>query len=237
MLESWCSMDQRLELLVGESNLNNIKKLNVLVLGIGGVGGYVCEGLVRSFINSITIVDKDIIDISNINRQIIATTSTVGLNKVDVMEKRINDINPSVKVNKFNLLINERSLEEIFSKEYDYVVDCIDDVKAKMAVIKYCSENNINLIVSTGTGNKLDPSKLYITTLDKTSYDPLAKVLRVNLKKQGVNSKVVCLSSKEEPIKNDAGVIASNAFVPSSAGLLITSYIINCVINKNKQIS
>lgn len=225
-------MEKRLNLLLGNENLEKVKKLNILVFGVGGVGGFVVESLTRSFINSITIVDFDTIDISNINRQIIATTSSIGLNKVDVLEKRIKDINPSIEVFKYKELVTNENIDMFFNREYDFVVDCIDDVKAKLSIIEKCQKSNIKIITSTGTGNKLYPDKLKITTLDKTSYDPLSKILRTSLKKMHLSTKVVCVSSIEEPKKNDTNIIGSCAFVPSVAGLLITSYIINSTISQ-----
>ena len=226
-------MDSRLELLVGKTNLEKIKDVNVLVVGLGGVGGYVVESLTRSFINSITIVDKDIVDISNINRQIIATTKTIGKSKVEAFENRIREINPSIKVYAYNMEITSSNIDTIFDKEYDYVIDCVDDIEAKISLIKECNKRNIKQVIATGTGKKLDASKLYITTLDKTSYDPLAKVLRYKLRKLGISTKIVCTASKEESVETTSNVIPSNSYVPSTAGLLITSYIINDIINKN----
>lgn len=224
-------MKERLNLLINEDNLKKVSKLNILVFGVGGVGGFVVESLTRSFINSITIVDYDTIDISNINRQIIATTTTIGKNKVDILESRIKDINPNIEIIKYQTKVKKENIEMFFEKKYDFVVDCIDDINAKIAIIEKCQTDNIQLIISTGTGNKLDPTKLMITRLDKTCYDPLAKKLRNSLKKLNLSTKVVCISSSEEAKKNSTNIIGSCAFVPSVAGLFITSYIINSTIS------
>lgn len=222
-------MFDRLETLIGCDKLDLIKSKKIIVFGCGGVGGYVIEGLVRSGIENITIVDYDKVDITNLNRQIIALHSTIGKDKTEVIRERILDINSNCNVNVLNKKISVDDINNINLEDYDYVVDAIDDVKVKVELIKYSQEHNIKLITSTGTAKKLHPEMLGITTLDKTSYDPLAKKLRTLLKGYNLN-KVCVLASKEEPIiKGNA--LGSSAFVPSVGGLLIASYIINDIIS------
>ena len=219
----------RLETLIGHDNLEKITSKNILVIGIGGVGGYVVESLIRSGISNITIVDYDVVDSSNINRQIIALDETIGLNKVDVFERRIRSINKDCIVKKLKLKLNNSNKDEILSNEYDYIIDCCDDVSAKKIIIKYCIDNNIKLISSMGTAKKMDPSKLEVTTLDKTFNDPLARIMRKYVKDLKTNKKIMVLSSREVPIKCEN--LGSNSFVPATAGLMISAYVINNIIN------
>lgn len=222
----------RLEKVIGKENLNNLKNKSVLILGCGGVGGYVVESLARSGIGTLILVDFDVIDESNINRQIIALTSTIGKNKVDVFEERIKDINKDCKVIKINKFIDENNINELFDYNIDFFVDACDAVPTKKAVIKECLKRKIKFISSMGTGNKLDPSKLEITDIRKTINDPLARIIRKFVKDEKINSKILVLSSKEIPIKTGESTPGSTAFVPSSAGLLISSYIVNYFIKK-----
>ena len=216
----------RLEKIVGNENIDNFSKKCVLVLGVGGVGGYVVESLARSGIGKIIIVDFDTIDESNINRQIIALTSTIGRKKVDVLEERIQEINSECVIVKNSNFINENNIEELFSDNIDFFVDACDTVAVKTMVIKKCIEKNIPFISSMGTGNKLDPSKLEIMDIRKTVNDPLARILRKYVKDEKINKKVMVCSSTELPIKVGTRTPGSSAFVPASAGLLIGSYII-----------
>lgn len=220
----------RFESLVGLEKFNEIKNKKILVVGVGGVGGYVVESLARCGIENITIVDYDVIDFSNINRQIIALNSTIGLNKVDVLEDRIHDININCKVTKYKMFLDDDTKDKILNNSYDYIIDCCDDVNAKKLLIKYCVDNNIKIVSSMGTANKLDPTKLEIVDLRKTINDPLARIMRKFIKEEKINKKIMVLSSKEVPKKNNS-ILASNSFVPPSAGLLISSYIINEIIN------
>ena len=222
----------RLEKVIGKENLNNLKNKSVLILGCGGVGGYVVESLARSGIGTLILVDFDVIDESNINRQIIALDSTIGKNKVDVFEERIKDINKDCKVIKINKFIDENNINEVFDYNIDFFVDACDAVPTKKAVIKECLKRKIKFISSMGTGNKLDPSKLEITDIRKTVNDPLARIIRKFVKDEKINSKILVLSSKEVPIKTGESTPGSTAFVPSSAGLLISSYIVNYFIKK-----
>lgn len=222
----------RLEKVIGKENLNDLKNKSVLILGCGGVGGYVVESLARSGIGTLILVDFDVIDESNINRQIIALDSTIGKNKVDVFEERIKDINKACKIIKINKFIDENNINELFDYNIDFFVDACDAVPTKKAVIKECLKRKIKFISSMGTGNKLDPSKLEITDIRKTINDPLARIIRKFVKDEKINSKILVLSSKEVPIKTGESTPGSTAFVPSSAGLLISSYIVNYFIKK-----
>lgn len=222
----------RLEKVIGSDNLNNLNNKTVLVLGVGGVGGYVVESLARSNIGTLIIVDYDKVEESNINRQIIALNSTIGKSKVDVLEERIKDINSGCKVIKVDKFIDDKNFNELFDNHIDYFVDACDTVLVKKLVIKECLKRNIPFISSMGTGNKLDPSKLEIIDIRKTVNDPLARILRKFVKDEKINKKVMVLSSSELPIKTGDRTPGSTAFVPSSAGLLIASYIVRSFIDK-----
>lgn len=223
---------KRLEMLIGNDNLKELKNKSVLILGVGGVGGYVAEALARSNIGTLILVDYDIVDITNINRQIIALDSTIGKKKVDVLEERIKDINSGCKIIKIDKFIDINNLEELFKYKIDFLVDACDTVSTKKETTKKCLEKDIDFISSMGTGNKLDPSKLEITDIRKTVNDPLARILRKFIKDEKINKKVMVLSSKELPIKTGERTPGSTAFVPSSAGLLIASYIVRHFIEK-----
>ena len=216
----------RLENLIGSFSLEKLKSSTVLVIGLGGVGGYVVEALARSGIGNLILVDYDKVDITNFNRQIIAVTENIGKYKVDCFKERIENINEECNVISYNLRIDNDNIKDIFNTKIDFVVDAVDDVRAKVSIINYCLENNIDFISSMGTGNRLDPSKLTITTLDKTFNDPLARSIRSKFDKS-VQKRIAVCTSTELPLKvKDKSVIGSNAFVPSSAGLLIASYIV-----------
>ena len=217
----------RLESLVGPENLDKIKKLNILVLGLGGVGGYVVETLARSGVNKFTLVDGDTIKPSNINRQIIATHWNNNRYKTKEWKKRIKRINPSAKVNLINTMINEMNMEVLFGEDYDYIVDCCDTSKVKILLVKMCHQKGIKLISSMGMANKMDPTKILISTLDKTDTDPLARKIRSELKgnDKALMKEVTVVYSTEKAINNI--MLGSTAFVPSVAGIYISSYIIN----------
>lgn len=224
---------KRTEMLIGEEGLKKLNNANILVVGIGGVGGFVVEALVRAGIGKITLIDNDVVSESNINRQIIATTKTIGKPKVEVMEERIKDINPDITTKALHLFLTEENIKQLQINNYDYVIDAIDTVTSKLALIEKCKKENINIISSMGTGNKLDPSKLEITDISKTSICPLARVIRYELRKRNINHLTVCYS-KEEPIKTiitdentKKHIPGSISFVPSVAGLLIAGKVIN----------
>ena len=216
----------RLEKVIGKDNLKKLQNKSVLILGCGGVGGYTCEALARSGIGTLILVDFDKVDESNINRQIIALDSTVGKIKVDVLEKRIKDINDKCKVIKVKEFITPDNIDILFEYKIDYFVDACDFVPTKKAIITECLKRKVKFISCMGTGNKLDPSKLEIIDIRKTVNDPLARIMRKFIKDEKITSKVMVLSSKELPIKTGESTPGSTAFVPSSAGLLIASYIV-----------
>ena len=224
----------RLGKVIGEDNVSLINNKCVLILGVGGVGGYVAEALARSNIGKLILVDFDVVDESNINRQIIALESTIGMKKVDVLEKRIKEINSGCEVIKIDRFIDLDNYLELFEYNIDYFVDACDTMTVKKAVIKECIKRKINFISSMGTGNKLDPSKLEIVDIRKTVNDPLAKVMRKFVKDEKINSKVMVLSSSELPIKTGERTPGSTAFVPASAGLLIASYVVSQLISTKK---
>ena len=223
-------MFDRLELLIGKDNINKIKSTKVLIVGVGGVGGECALSLIRSGIENITIVDFDKVDISNINRQVVAFHSTIGKKKVDVLENIIKDINPKCKVSKYDLFLNKENIKEILDKESpDFIIDCCDSKETKKEIIKESLNRSINFISSMGTGNKMDPSLLEITDIRKTNNDPLARIFRKWVKDEKIKDKIPVLCSKEVPI-HSGNVVASNSFVPNSAGLLISSYVIRKII-------
>ena len=222
----------RFEKLVGTDALNYLSTKTVLVLGVGGVGGYVVEGLVRSGVGRIIVIDKDVVDETNLNRQIIALESTIGEKKVDVIEKRIRDINSAVIVQKLDKFIDKDNLNEIFQYDFDYLVDACDTVSTKLAIIDRCLGEKRKFISSMGTGNKLDPSMLEIVDIRKTVNDPLARIVRKHVKDKKINDKVMVLSSRELPIKTGNRTPGSSSFVPSSAGLLIASCIVRQFISE-----
>lgn len=228
--------DKRTAMLVGESALERIKSSRVAVFGLGGVGGHAAEALARAGVGKMDIFDSDTVSESNINRQIIATYETLGEYKTDAFEKRILSINPDCKVVKHTAFVTKESAEDIDFSEYDYVVDAIDTVSAKLAIAEKCSALGVPLISSMGTGNKLDASKFEITDIFNTSVCPLARVMRTELKKRGIK-KLKVLYSKEEPIKTGAvdpeskkPIPASISFVPSVAGLLIAGEVVRGLI-------
>lgn len=219
----------RFEKLIGNDKLSLLKNKSVLILDIGGVGGYVAEACCRSGVGTLIIVDFDIIDITNINRQIIALNSTIGMKKVDVLEKRLKDINKDCNIIKLDLLVDDQNINTLFSYEFDYLVDACDMVKTKEAIIKNCLARKIKFISCMGTAKRLDPSLLEITDIRKTYNDPLARKIRKFVNNQKIKSKIDVLFSREVPIKIKE--LGSSAFVPSSAGLLIASYIIRELID------
>ena len=232
----------RTELLLGRDNMDKLKKAHVIVFGVGGVGGYVIEALSRSGIYHFTLVDNDVVSETNINRQIIATYDTLGEYKVEVMKKRILSINPNAVVETRKCFYLPETANEFNFKQYDYVVDCVDTVSAKLSIIVEAKKNNIPVISAMGAGNKMNPTMLEVSDISKTSVDPLAKVIRTELRKRGINHLKV-IYSKEQPIKNyndnldvelkeksQRPVPGSNAFVPSAMGLIMASEIIKDLI-------
>lgn len=224
----------RLEKVISCEQVDNLAKKSVLVIGCGGVGGYVIEALARSNIGTLIIVDYDVVDITNINRQIIALDSTIGLKKVDVLEKRIKDINSNCNVIKIDEKISVDNIELLFKKDIDFLVDACDTVSVKKKIISKCLSKKIKFISCMGTGNKLDPSKLEILDIRKTVNDPLSRIIRKYVKDQNIKSKVMVLSSNEMPVKTEDRTPGSTAFVPASAGLMIAGYVVRELLKKNK---
>lgn len=229
---------ERSNLLISKENTSLLGSKTILLCGLGGVGSYVFEALVRMGIGNFIIVDNDTINITNLNRQLIATHSTIGMLKVEVAKNRALDINKNIKITALPLFINNNNINELFNFQIDYIIDAIDNVPAKLLLIEKASELNIPIISSMGTGNKLDPTKLKITDIQKTEYCPLAKVMRYELRKRNIKHLKV-LSSTEIPQKITAkdnegkNIIGSVSFVPSVGGLLIASEVINNLINKD----
>ena len=224
---------ERLERLIGTSMVNSFKNEKILVVGCGGVGGYVIEGLVRSCFTDITVVDYDMVDITNCNRQIIALNSTISKDKVDLIKERALDINSNITCYKIKL--DSDNIDEVFSSNYTYVIDACDDIKAKELLLTYCLNKKIPIITCLGMGKRLDPTKIEITTIDKTYNDPLARKLRYFLKKNRLSVKTKVCFSKELPVKLDSKVIASSVFVPATAGMVIASEVLKDTIKKNKK--
>lgn len=220
---------KRLELLIG-NKIDKVKNTTVLVLGLGGVGGYAAESLARSGIGKLIIVDNDVIDVTNLNRQIISNHENIGKRKVDEWEKRIKSINPNIIVDKVTDFITTENMHIIFDKHFDYLIDACDTITTKKEVIKKCLSLKIPFISSMGTGKKLHPECLEISYLDKTSYDPIAKKLRKMLKDEHIFGKVPVVYSKEQVPKIICDCVPSSAFVPSVAGLLCASYIFNLIV-------
>lgn len=232
----------RTELLIGTDNLDKLKGSKVIIFGIGGVGSFTVESLARSGVGTLVLVDNDDICLTNVNRQIHATTKTLGQSKVETMKSRILDINPECQVITKETFVNADNISELIGTDTDYVVDAIDTITSKLDIIQYCKENNINIISSMGTGNKLDPSRFRVTDVYKTSVCPLAKVMRHELKKRGIKSCKVVFSD-ELPLKPYGEVAegltvesqkaarkrqtpGSIAFVPPVAGMILASEVV-----------
>lgn len=209
----------------GEENMRRIFKSRVIVFGLGGVGGAAAEALTRAGVGTLGIVDKDTVDVTNINRQIIATDKTVGMNKTDALEERLVTINPQLKIKKYNLFYLPETAAQIDLSEYDFVVDCIDNVTAKLELIERCEKLGVPVISSMGTGNKLHPEMLEIADINKTSVCPLARVIRRELKNRGVK-KLTVVYSKEEPVATESRIPGSTSFTPPVVGYLMCSYVI-----------
>ncbi len=226
-------MDERFTrtaLLMGDEALERLAASRVAVFGVGGVGGYAVEVLARSGVGAIDLYDNDVVSLSNINRQIIATTATVGRYKVDVAAERIADINPSCKVRVFKMFYVVGNAHEVDLSEYDYVIDCIDTVSAKMELVRRCTRLGVPIICSMGAANKLDASAFTVADISDTDVDPLARIMRKKLRKEGINH-FKCVFSKEQPQQplpsgetvkqGKRPVPASNAFVPAAAGIVL----------------
>lgn len=225
----------RTELLIGKENIDKLSNSSVAIFGIGGVGSYVVEALARAGIGSFILVDKDEVDVTNINRQIIATHNTIGVSKVDVAKERILSINPYAKVITYKEFFGKES-NDLFDSNVTYVVDAVDNVTAKIELVVRADIFNVPIISCMGTGNKLDPTKFEVADIYKTCVCPLAKVMRKDLKKRGID-KLKVVYSKEEPKKinfkeDEKQVPASISFVPSVAGLIIAGEVIKDIIKQ-----
>ncbi len=226
----------RTKMLIGDKALQKLKNSHIIVFGAGGVGGYVIEALARSFVGEITVVDNDVLSMSNINRQILATHGNVNRKKVDVAKERIADINPRCVVHTKDCFFLPENSNEFDFAQYDYIVDAVDTVSAKIELAKIAQEKEVPIISSMGTGNKLKPQLLEISDIYKTSVCPLARAMRNLCKKNGIK-KLKVVYSKEEPVKVDEPVVENNkvvpgssAFVPAAAGIIIASAVVNDLI-------
>lgn len=235
----------RTELAIGKEGIDVLKKSTVAILGIGGVGSFTAEALARSGVGRLVLVDKDNVDITNINRQIHALLSTIGRSKVELMKERIADINPACDVIALQMFYTEETYEQFFSYDLDYVVDACDTVTYKVHVIKECVRRNIPIISCMGAANKMDPTRLRVADISETSYDPLAKVVRKKLREANIHKGVKVVFSTEIPVRQKRDTLqeivpdpqakirkasmppASNAFVPSVAGLLAAGVVVN----------
>lgn len=234
----------RNELAIGTEGVELLKNTTVAILGVGGVGSFAAEACARSGIGKIILVDKDNVDITNINRQLVAYTSTVGRSKSEVMKERILDINPECEVHDLHMFYTEETFEEFFSYNLDYVIDASDTIIYKIHLMKECLARGVKIISSMGAANKTDPTKFQIADISKTHTDPLAKVIRTKLRKEGIYKGIPVVFSDESPIIVRADVVetvgkpdalirkakmppSSNAFVPSVAGLVAASWVIN----------
>lgn len=231
----------RIEALIGEESMYRLQQATIAVFGVGGVGGFAVEALARSGIGAFDLIDNDTVSVSNLNRQIIATIDTIGRSKVEVMKERILSINPEAKVRIRQSFFLPEKKEEYDFREYSYVIDAVDTVTAKIAIIQFAKEAGVPVISSMGTGNKLNPMELEVVDISKTSVCPLAKVMRKELKDRGIKG-VKVVYSKEQPIQpkfsleevdpvaKRRGTPGSTAFVPSVAGLIIASEVIKDLI-------
>ncbi|MCK7607008.1 tRNA threonylcarbamoyladenosine dehydratase [Geobacillus stearothermophilus] len=234
----------RNELAIGPEGLERLKNATVAVLGVGGVGSFAVEALARSGIGRLVLVDRDNVDITNINRQIHALLSTIGRPKVELMKERIADINPECEVIALQMFYTEETYEQFFAYDLDFVIDASDTIVYKVHLMKQCLKRGIPIISSMGAANKMDPTRFRIADISKTHTDPIAKVIRAKLRKEGIRRGIPVVFSDEKPVKiredvrqvvgNDASPIrkakmppSSNAFVPSVAGLIMASYVIN----------
>ena len=225
--------NERSALLLGNEALEILKNKTVLVIGIGGVGSFCVEALARTGIGHLILVDKDKVESSNINRQLLATTETIDQVKVIVMKKRIQTLNPECKVDMYDCFYDCSMDEKIFSQKIDFAIDCIDSIKSKQDLAMACIQRDIPFLSSMGTARRLDPSKLEIMELEKTSYDPIAKRMRNWKRKNKIRNKIWVVCSTEPPRPVEAGKpLPSMIFVPASAGLLLASECVKKLINK-----
>lgn len=220
----------RLEIIYGKENLEKIISSKVTIVGLGGVGSYASEAITRCFVKNITIIDFDKYDISNLNRQLHSNKLTVGKYKVDVIEDNILKINNEANVTKIKHKLTIDNISEFISLNNDYVIDAIDDFKAKVELIDYCKKNSINIISCMGTGNKTKPQMLKYSDIHKTDTCPLARKLRKELKKRNIKKLDVVYSAEKSNLYSNTTTVGSNSFVPATAGLLLASFVINKLV-------
>ena len=222
---------QRLQLLIGDENFGKLGKSTVAVFGVGGVGSFAVEALARSGVGRLILIDKDNIDVTNINRQIHALSSTVGRSKVEVMRERIREINPAAQVDAIQkFFLPTEPVEDFFVCKFDYVVDAIDNLTAKIFLVEECNRRGVKIISSMGAGNKFDPTRFKVGDIYQTSVDPVAKILRKKLRERGIkNLRVVWSDEVPRPVKD---FIGSTAFVPSTAGLILASEVVKDLLNE-----
>ena len=211
-------------------NIDKFINSKILIVGVGGVGGACMEALVRMGLKYIAVIDNDVFDESNLNRQLLSNRNNIGHSKVKEATLRAKSINPDIFVEEHEMFLNESNFNEIDLTKYDYVIDCCDTVTTKLLLIKECLKKNVKIISSMGTGNRVDPTKLEIMSIWKTNYDPLAKVMRKLLRDNGIKDKVMVLSSNEIPMKTNSRTPGSTAFVPNCAGFCIASYVFNDIM-------
>lgn len=221
----------RLQLLIGQEAITKLTNATVLIVGLGGVGGYVVETLARCGVGTLILVDYDMIELTNINRQLIALHSTIGKNKAESWKDRIDDINPNCNVILKNIFLTKENMEKTIVENIDFIVDACDTLKTKEELIRFSISKQIPLISSMGMGNKLDPSKVSIMEIQKTSYDPIAKHLRKMIRDENIKEKIMVVSSKEQPSIHEK-TIASSAFVPAVAGILCAEYVVRKIIGE-----
>lgn len=224
-------MFERLIGLIGEEKLKEIERKKILLIGVGGVGSYALEALIRNGFYDITIVDFDTIDLSNLNRQLITDSTNIGKYKVDEAKKRALLINPNINIQAINEKLNRENLRNLLNQNFDYIIDACDTLDVKFALMENSLHYSYKLISSMGTAKKTDPTKLEITTLDKTNNDPIARLLRNKVRKAHINKKIYVVSSTEVP--KQINMLGTANLVPSVAGLLCVSFIFNDII-KNK---
>lgn len=222
-------MFDRLEIII-QDKINILKSKTVLLIGLGGVGGSAFEALVRSGIGKIIVIDNDTFDITNLNRQALAYQNTISQDKVLIAQQTARNINPNCQIIPIKEFINEENINQIFEYKIDFIIDAIDTVNTKKLIIKNCLIKNIPFISVMGTGNKMRPELLEITDIRKTSYDPIARIIRKMIKDEKTNKKVPVVYSKEKPLVK--GKVGSTAFVPPTAGMLAASYVINKLIEE-----
>lgn len=220
--------------MIGEEKFNELKNKTIIIFGLGGVGSYAAEALARSGIGGLDVVDYDLVEESNINRQLIALGSTIGSPKVDVFKERALEINPDLNITAYKTKADTESIKLILSKNYDYVVDCIDDLKAKVDIAKYCLDHQLNFISSMGFANKYHPELIKVKKMNQTSVCPLAKAMRRELRLAGYGMDFKVVYSEEKPaIVQNKNYLGSNSYCPSAAGLIIAAQIINEMIGEN----